>query len=355
MAVVDAKSIVASYDPDKVCVAVIASHSALQVLHGAKQEGLRTALIATPSRWQRIYSRFQHLVDHLVLVDTWKQVAEKAEELRRLNAILVPHGSLVEYVGPKVAEELEVPIFGLRGLYRWEADQKLKMKLLAEAGIRIPRIYENPDDVDRLVIVKLPGAKGGRGYFLAREPGEIKKRLAELVEKGVIRSPEEAMIQEYVVGVPMYYHYFYSPLLRRVELTGIDIRYESSVDGLRRLPPSLAAEYEPEFTVVGNIPVVIRESLLEKVFEYGDRFAEATKKLVPPGIIGPYCLESIVTSSCEVVVFEFSGRIVAGTNIYVHGSPYTWLYWDKPVSAGRRIAMEIRMAAERGKLDAVVT
>lgn len=86
--------------------------------------------------------------------------------------------------------------------------------------------------------MKLPGAKGGRGYFLARDKVEARKGIDELINKKEINSEEDVIIQEYVVGVPMYFQFFYSPLLDRTEIFGIDIRYETNVDGLRRLPSS---------------------------------------------------------------------------------------------------------------------
>ncbi|ABN70614.1 Protein of unknown function DUF1297 [Staphylothermus marinus F1] len=136
---------------------------------------------------------------------------------------------------------------------------------------------------------------------------------------------------------------------------GADIRYESNVDGAKRLPPTLAGEVEPSFVVVGNIPLVLRESLLPKVLEYGTRFVEATKRKLPPGIIGPFSLESIITEDLEVKVFEFSGRIVAGTNLYIHGSPYSLLYWDEPMSMGRRKARKLKLAISKNLLELVVT
>ncbi len=356
MADAPGREIVEHYDPDKVSVAVLASHTALQILHGAKLEGLQTVLVATPSRLQ-FYAEFSHLVDHVILVDEWREICRDrtAETLRTLNAILVPHGSFVEYVGPRCAEEIRVPIFGLRSLIRVEASQEEKMGLLERAGIPTPRVYRLDEDATGLFIVKLPGAKGGRGYFLARSIREARERLKELASRGAIRSPSEAIIQEYVVGVPAYYHYFYSPLLDRVEIMGADIRYESNVDGLRRLPPSYAQDIEPSFVVVGNIPLAMRESLLPRIHDYGRRLVEQTTRELPPGIIGPYSLESIVTPSLEIKVFEFSGRIVAGTNLYTAGSSYTQLYWNEPMSTGRRIAREIKMAAARSRLSTVVT
>ncbi|MET1102401.1 MAG: formate--phosphoribosylaminoimidazolecarboxamide ligase [Pyrodictiaceae archaeon] len=334
----------------------MASHSALQILHGAKKEGLRTVLISIEERLE-LYNEFSHLVDKVLVIRDWREICNKefTSMLRQLNSILVPHGSFVEYVGPECAEDIEVPIFGLRSIVRVEADQWSKIMLLQRAGIPVPRTYRVGDKIEGMVIVKLPGAKGGKGYFVSDNAEEIVKKLARLVEEGLLRDVSEAMIQEYVVGVPAYYHYFYSPLLNRVEIMGADIRYETNIDGLRRLPPSLLGNVAPSFVVVGNIPLVMRESLLPEILAYGRRFVEQTQRDLPPGIIGPFSLESIVTPSLEIKVFEFSGRIVAGTNLYINGSPYSWLYWDEPMSTGRRIAREIRMALERDRLVEVVT
>lgn len=330
-------------------IATIASHSALQLMRGAKQEGFKTALITLRER-VNVYRRFNHLIDNIIIINNYNDViSERVQrELMNLNAIVIPHGSFVEYVGIENIYEFKTPIFGNRRLLEWEHDQSKKVKLLKDAGIPVPRVYSSPEEVDGLVIVKLHGAKGGRGYFIARDKNElVKKAEARRI------SLMEALIQEYVIGVPMYFHYFYSPILDRLELLGSDIRYESNADGLRRLP--FNATTDPTFTVVGNIPVVLRESLLGKVFDYGERFVLLTKKLIPPGAIGPFCLESICTSDLEIVVFEFSGRIVAGTNLYVMGSPYSWLYFNEPMSMGRRIAREIRLAIENNKLSKIIS
>ena len=328
-----------------VSVATLASHSALQILHGAKKEKLETVLIVRRDRY-KFYSQFP-FIDNFIIVENWKEAVSKKveEELRRLDAIIVPHGSFVEYVGPERLMKFKVPMFGTRKLLEWEASQRKKMTLLKEAGIPTPREFK-PEEVEGLVIVKLAGAKGGRGYFIARGKEELMERLRNI--------KEEYIIQEYVIGVPAYYHFFYSPVLNRLEITGMDIRYESNVDGLRRLPPKYL-DVEPSFTVVGNIPMVLRESLLIKVFEYGLKFIEGVERLVGQRMIGPFCLESIINDDGSIVVFEFSGRIVAGTNLYVNGSPYSWLYWDEPMSVGRRIAREIRMALEKGMLEEITT
>lgn len=332
-------------------IVTLGSHSSLQILHGAKKEGFNTRVIIESKR-EKFYKQFS-FIDEVNVYSSLDE-AVKLINYESKNSIFIPHGSLIEYLKMERVKRIETPIFGNRNLFEWESNQKKKMSLLKDAKIRIPESFENPEDVDRLVIVKLPGAKGGRGYFLAKNKSELKEGLRKLLEAKEISSLDEVIIQEYVIGIPMYFQFFYSPILRRLEITGIDIRYESNVDGLRRLPPDMI-NVKPSFVVAGNIPLVARESLLPKAFEYAENFVHTVKNKVPPGMIGPFCLESIVTEDLDIVVFEFSGRIVAGTNLYVYGSPYSWLYWDEPMSTGRRIAREIKLALAENRLGEIIT
>ncbi len=349
------EEILEKYDSDKLTITTLGSHSALQILHGAKKEGFRTSLIVVPSRFW-FYEQFKHLIDEFIIIDKWSDICRDdiVAKLQRSNSILVPHGSYVEYVGLSCAEGLRVPIFGLRRIYSIEASQKKKMELLRKAGIKTPREYRLGEPFEGLVIVKLGGAKGGRGYFIASTPEEVEKGVNKLRGKGLV---DEVIIQEYVIGVAAYYHFFWSPVLNRLEILGMDIRYESNVDGLARIPAEKVSELGiiPSFSVVGNKPLVLRESLLPVVLDYGFRFVNTTKKHIPPGIIGPFCLESIITKDLDIIVFEFSGRIVAGTNLYLSGSPYSYLYWDEPMSTGRRIARELKLAVDKGVLGRVLT
>ncbi|WP_338599953.1 formate--phosphoribosylaminoimidazolecarboxamide ligase [Sulfolobus tengchongensis] len=335
-------------------IGTLGSHSALQILHGAKKEGFQTAVVADKKR-EDFYRNFS-FIDNILSYDSLDNAVIQINKMKD-NGILIPHGSLVEYLGKERVDKIQTKIFGNRKIFEWEADQKKKMELLRKSHIKIPEIFERVEDVDRLVIVKLNGAKGGKGYFLAKNKSEVKEGISNLINSKMIKSEEEVIIQEFVIGVPMYFQFFYSYMLNRTEIFGIDIRYETNIDGLRRLPYNYIKETNPSptFVVVGNIPAVARESLLPVALEYANNFVKTTKELVPPGIIGPFCLESIVTDNMDIVVFEFSGRIVAGTNLYVNGSPYSWLYWDEPMSMGRRIAREIKIANEKDKLNLVVS
>jgi len=137
-----------------------------------------------------------------------------------------------------------------------------------------------------------------------------------------------------------------------VELLGIDIRYETNVDGVARISHLLSEHPNPSFVVAGNIPVVARESLLPRIMGIAESLVNASKDLFRPGLIGPFCIETICTEELEFIVFEISARIVAGTNLYMEGSIYSQLLYKEPMSTGRRIAREIRDAGKG--LDKVV-
>jgi 5-formaminoimidazole-4-carboxamide-1-(beta)-D-ribofuranosyl 5'-monophosphate synthetase len=70
---------------------------------------------------------------------------------------------------------------------------------------------------------------------------------------------------------------------------------------------------------------------------------------------GPFCLEGVYDKEGKFTTFEFSARIVAGTNLYIDGSPYSGLLYDEPMSMGRRIAREVRMAVRKRRVGEIVT
>jgi 5-formaminoimidazole-4-carboxamide-1-(beta)-D-ribofuranosyl 5'-monophosphate synthetase len=341
-------------------VATVGSHSALQILKGAKQEGLKTILLCLKGR-EELYSRYS-LADKTIVIEGVKDLlsTEVQQKLLEEEAILVPHGTLVSVADlERLEKEFRPSIFGNRHIFRWESDRDLKDALLTAAGVRVPRKFDSYDEIDGLAIVKLPGAEGGRGYFIVRSPQQFEKGIKRLLSKGLMKKGEEekAFIQEYIVGVTVYPHYFYSPLTGVVELLGCDRRYETSIDALGRISArdQLDMDLLPTFRVIGNTPVVLRESLLMDVFKAGEGFVKASRELVPPGSVGPFCLEMVCDEEGRLYTFEFSGRIVAGTNLYVGGSPYSDLLYDEPMSMGRRIAREICLASERGELTRITT
>ena len=339
------------YNQKKLVVCTIGSHSALQIAKGARDEGLSNLLLC--NRKNTPFYKSWPVVDVVLTIDSYKDIlSEKVQEvLRERNAIIVPHGSFVEYVGAgNILEKLNVPLLGSRVVLEWESDRKKQFQWLKAAGARTPKEFQNPEDIDRLVIVKFPGAKGGADYFLAKDEKDYSTKMIDVNLPDKVKA--DCMIQEYVIGTRFYPHFFYSPLDDSLQLLGMDIRYESNVDGLSRLPDSFGIE--PSYVVTGNIPVVMRESLLPGLMELGRNIVKASKKLFPPGMLGPFCLEMVCTPELEFVCFEVSARIVAGTNVFVNGSPYSALLYDEPMSCGRRISREIKEAAAQDKLKEIL-
>lgn len=328
----------------KICT--LASHSALQILKGARDEGFQTIAICERGK-SRPYVSYG-VADEIIEVDTYAEVKKLDARLADKGAILIPHGSFFNGMTLDDINNLKTKYYGNKHILPLEADRLKQRDWLAKAGLTLPRIYEKPEDIKGPTIIKFYGAGGGKGYFLA-------KNSEEFYEKIKPHAGKEYMIQEYVVGAPVYIHYFYSPLTKELEIMSFDKRYESNVDSIGRISAKdqMDLQIETSYNIMGNIPIVVRESLLYRMFEMGDQVVEASKKLTPHGLFGPFCLETIVTPELEFYVFEISARIVAGTNPYVNGSPYTDLRYDVPMSTGRRIARDIKEAITSDQLKKV--
>lgn len=346
--------ILEGYNEKDITIATICSHTALQIFHGAREEGFKT-LGVCKSELKGLYEKTFPLAkpDKFLFVDAYEKILDESfqEELIESNAIIIPHGSFVEYVGAKnIEEKLRVPMFGNRRVLEWESDRGKERKWLQNAGIKMPLEFKKPSDIDRLVMTKFPGAKGGQGYFLANSEEEFYEKLKERVSV----NEKDCTIQEYIIGTRFYPHYFHSSLEKETELLSMDVRYESNIEGLLRVPPDIWNYLEPSFVVTGNTPVIARESLLPKIIKIGENVVKTSEKLFSPGLIGPFCVETICTEKLEFFAFEISARIVAGTNLYIRGSPYSHLRYKEPMSTGRRIAREIKEGIKKGLLERVI-
>jgi len=338
-------------------IATLGSHCALQVLKGAKDEGIKTVLVSEKKR-EKLYRRFE-FIDEIILVDSFTEILDQrcTSVLEKNDSVLIPHGTLIAQMNTEQIESIKTPVFGNKFILKWESDRALKEKLMHEANLNVPKSIANPKDIKKLVIAKRHGAAGGKGYFLATNEDDYKKKRDLLISQGVINGDSDLYLQEYTAGVLAYLQYFYSPLKDELEFFGIDKRHESDIEGLARIPASVQIESDrvPSFNVIANSPMVLRESLLDEVYSMGERFVEAAKRLVSPGMNGPFCIEGVYDEDAKFSTFEFSARIVAGTNLYIDGSPYSTLLYNEPMSMGRRIAREIKTASENGQLDKITT
>jgi 5-formaminoimidazole-4-carboxamide-1-(beta)-D-ribofuranosyl 5'-monophosphate synthetase len=296
---------------------------------------------------------------------------ENQEKMRKKNTIFIPNRSFTSYCGiDEIEDNFRVPIFGSRNLLRSEerGQEQDYYWLLEKAGLPFPEKIAKPEDIDSLVMVKLPHAvkKLERGFFTAASFEEFKKKSEAFLKQGVITKEAlaEARIERYIIGPVFNLDMFYSPLeekMSKIELLGIDWRFETSLDGHVRLPaPQQVSLNErqitPEYTVCGHNSATLRESLLEDAFELAEKYVKATQKYYKPGIIGPFCLQTCVDKDLNFYVYDVAPRVGGGTNVHVSvGHPYGNTLWRKPMSTGRRMAMEIRRAIEQERVEEIVT
>jgi 5-formaminoimidazole-4-carboxamide-1-(beta)-D-ribofuranosyl 5'-monophosphate synthetase len=99
--------------------------------------------------------------------------------------------------------------------------------------------------------------------------------------------------------------------------------------------------------------VFLENHLPPQLIRIGDNVHKTAKELAPPGIIGSFCLETMMTDDLKIYTFEISARIVAGTNVGIGNSPYAYLKYGENMYMGRRIALEIKEALRRKKLHDV--
>jgi len=318
-------------------IGTLGSHSALQILKGAHDEGFHTLAIANRDT-ERLYRSFA-FVDEVIGIDRYQDFPNLIEELQKRKIIIVPHGSFVAYLSLEDHKRMTIPYFGNKAVLDWEASRELQRQWLSRAGLKLPRQFKNGGEIDRPVIVKLYGAAGGKGYMFIRDAADFEARASDLKEAYII--------QEYIIGVPLYIHYFYSPLEDKLEIMSMDRRYETNVDSLGRIPANAqeGMDVSPSYVVVGNSPVSLRESMLAEAYRMAEDVVRVSKEICgPKGLFGAFCIETIITPDMQFYIMEISARIVAGTNLFIDGSAYSYLNYAEPMSTGRRIARELKNA-----------
>ncbi len=356
------KDIVKNYSDFR--VGVLGSHSALEVMDGAKDEGLQTVVMCQKGR-QTPYQRFGRIADEIVILPKFKDMAAAKTQkmLRDTNTIIVAHRSLTAYLGYKTIEDtFKVPIFGNRALFQAEErhHKKNQYYLLQKAAIKYPKIFKNPKDINGPAIVKVQekNRKLERAFFTVSSYSDYKEKSEERIKKGLIsrKGLEQASIEELAIGTYLNFNFFHTPISDYCDFIGIERRLQTNTMDFNALPAKQQLEMDIDLQniEVGHTPASIRESLLEKVISMGDKFVKAVKKEYAPGIIGPFSLQSVITKDLEMIVYDVSLR-VPGNPILATTSPYTKYQYGTTFGIGRRIAMELKRAQEQGRLDEIVT
>jgi 5-formaminoimidazole-4-carboxamide-1-(beta)-D-ribofuranosyl 5'-monophosphate synthetase len=358
-------NIVNQYNLKNITIGTIGSHSALDIMDGAKDENIKTLCICQKGR-EIPYQRFKRLTDEIILLDRFSDTmnSENQKKLQELNTIMITNRALTAYLGyDNIENNLKIPVFGNRLLLRAEERNTIRNQyyLLEKAGIRHPKIYKNPSDIDGPALVKVQEAnrKLERAFFIVSSHEDYMRKAKLKVEQGLINEQDlkSAIIEEYVIGTYFNFNFFHSPLTGETEFLGIERRLQTNLHDFTTSLPArqqLEIDIEVQNIEVGHTPASIRESLLEKVFEIGDKFTATVKREYSPGIIGPISLQSIVTLDLNLVVYDVSLR-VPGNPIMATTSPYAKYYYGHTIGVGRRIAMEVKNAIGQRRLTEIVT
>ena len=380
-------AVLAGYDRSRLTLCSIGSHSALEVAYGARAQGLRNLVVTARGRERTYTEHFafrdrpvpRGCVDRVVELDAFADIMHEEIQRRLIdaNVIFVPNRSFEVYLRERYTyEEIErgmrVPFFGNRGLLKAEeralrqaadgSESADQYALLQRAGIRHPRRFASASEIDRLVMVKAQHARVSfeRAFFLAASPREYEETAARLIADGVLTTEalSSARIEEYALGPSVNLNFFFSPVFEELELMGTDTRRQTNLEGFRNVPPSASNALRGvamRMEEAGHIAATILESMLEPAFAMGERFIVAARELQPPGVIGPFALQCVVTAGPpkELVCYDVSLRIPGSPG--TRYTPYSAYRWGRDVSVGERIAMEIVMARDTNRLEDVLT
>ncbi|MFZ3077255.1 MAG: DUF1297 domain-containing protein [Candidatus Aenigmatarchaeota archaeon] len=360
-----------------VTIGVLGSHSAEEVGIAAKSAGFKTVVVCQKGREVLYAKHNSFLFDHIIILDKFSDITkpEIQERLKSLGTIFIPNRSFSVYTGyDKIENEFAVPMYGNRIILRAEERNEIRNQywLLEKAGIRIPKSFANPEQIDRLCIVKVQQKDKPleRAFFYPSSPAEYEKMSRELLAKGIIDEAalKAARIEEYVLGQKFnanFQSYGLKSVFGNFDFVGFDDRKQTNLSGFRDLPAreQLAVNVTIKNEEVGHYGLTMRESYKPLVYEAAEKFLNACEKEFPPGLFGLFALQGALsedaeTHKMEFFVFDVSPRI-PGCPCVGPTSPEMRrlsLKMKKDIQTPLDLVMaEIKYAFENGLLGEIVT
>ena len=283
------KQILNSYSLSNLTIVTLGSHSALDVCRGAKNLGFKTLVITEKGR-EKTYEKYYKTQGDLGCVDETLRLNKfsdllKPEIQKKLldkNSIFVPNRSFEAYLNfdyEAIENDFKVPMFGNRELLKIEERGRTKNQyyLLEKSGIKYPKQFKDPKSIDRLCLIKVQEKNRvfERAFFLAKSYQDYQTQVKEKLEQGVFTEEQlkQAVVEEFVVGVQVNFNFFYSPVSDRLELLGTDMRRQTNIEGLLKIPSSYQTDVSKKINIkyeeAGHIAVTVLESMLAKAFELG--------------------------------------------------------------------------------------
>jgi len=381
----------------------------------------------------------------ILILDKYSDIVKYADQLIDLECMQITNRAFAVYVGGDeycsvIENDYGVPILGSRNLLKIENRGELEKDyywFAEKAGIPTPHAYSYEandngitfkEPVDEPMILKAEHAHRAfeREFIFAADSHDLEEKVAREVKAGNLSKEalENGRVEQIVLGPHANFNFFFSPLdatenwgdvddwfskLYNVSLEesriclanqflSIDERRETILDGVKRLPTDVQEKIKrvPSFEVTAHAILSLRESLLKDLHRYADRFLLACREYAKPGIIGAWCLQTLITwdrvSKYEMkptVKLDFTGGTEAKTSVdyglydihgekdpYMHipvtqdvalrhgggtnvhmglGSQYANAKYMRRLSTGDRIALEIKRAQKTGQLHALVT
>jgi len=381
----------------------------------------------------------------ILILEKYSDIVKYVDELVNLECLQIPNRAFSVYVGGDekcsvIENDFAVPIVGSRRLLKIENRGEVERDyywFAEKAGVPYPKSYEFEvyesgirfkEFIDEPMLLKAEHAHRvfEREFIFAADSADLEEKVRKEVEAGNLdkESLENARVEQIVLGPHANFNFFFSPIdakrewgdvddwyakLYNVSLEharvclanqflSIDERRETILDGLKRLPIDVQQKLKkvPSFEVTAHVMMSLRESLLKDVHRYADRFLLATREYEPPGIIGAWCLQTLITwdriSKYELkpsikidvtqgveaktaadyglydvpagrepymhipVTQDVALRHGGGTNVHMGvGSQYANAKYQRRMSMGDRIALEIRRALRENLLHEIVT
>jgi len=308
-------------------IGIFGSHSAKETGIAAKSWGFKTVIVVEKGR-SELYTKYnRHLYDKVIFLDSFKDLLNREiqDSLIELDTIFIPNRSFVVYVGrDKIEKELDVSVYGNKFLLKIEERdyEKGQYYLLEKAGIRIPKRFKSPEEIDRLVVVKVQQAKNllERAFFYVASPKDYHIQAKKLLEEGVIdkNGLEKARIEEYVLGARFnanFHSYALKDIFGDFDFVGFSDRRQVNLQGFLNLPAKEQVKIRAPIKneEIGHFGITMRESKQILAYSAAEKFLRICESEYPPGLIGMFGLQGAIAYSSEgeleFVIFDVSPRV----------------------------------------------
>lgn len=280
----------------------------------------------------------------LIILDEYMEIYKYLDDLRELECVQIPNRAFSVYLGgdercSKIENEFAIPMLGSRKLLKIENRGEIEKDyywFCEKAGIPHPEAYSFnvskngisfKENIVDPILLKSEHAKREleREFIFASDSNDLEEKVQREIELGNLNEHtlSRARVEQIVLGPHANFNFFVSPINMEEEfgdvddmyakinemdlqnarvclsneLLSIDERRETILDGLKRMPVDVQQKIKkvPSFEVTLHLAMSLRESLLKDVHKVANSFLLATRNYESPGILGAWCLQTLIT------------------------------------------------------------